>query len=632
MAATTQNYTTSITINGVNNFSRPIGVGVDRSINSLERLSARARGISIAALRTGQTFSVFAAGLAAPLIYAGKQAVMFEDKMADVSKVTNTPVGSAGFKKMSEEVKGLSVYLGTSATEAADLFTTLAQGGTKVGDLEAIAKIAGQTSVAFGVTEEEAGKAFSRIQNVMDYTITATGLVGDAINVLSNTRNATAGEILTFLNSGGIGAAKMFGMSATDAAAFGATLRATVTPSAEEAATVMERFGKAVVQSKSLRKIFEANGRGAKGFVAIMKKGLASKDPQNFFLNMGMYGNQIRALADGMEGPKGLSNALRAVSDEGLYAGSVFGEFSNKQSTMLSFLKREWAGVQNAIINFGDATLPILKDVVNDLKPMVAGFGAWIKEHPDATRSIAKITAEIAAFSTAVAGLSFAVSGIFTTISAWAGIKIFFKRAFFAEAAEGLAMWAESMSLATLQGTLFTSSQLGVAGAWIALGAAAVYAFDKIAPFRDAVIQTFEGFAALDRHSWEWLDALVHLDFARIGRINAAIDLEAKINSGASIQNYQKEAAVKTGTDRRSMEQGNSRLSRFMVPNGQILPKSMQADTTTSFLFNPTYNINTGVPGQTNSQILDDLSKRTQYDFEMMQKKIAADKQRRALR
>lgn len=626
---TTRDFTTRVIVNGVNNLSQPIGVGVAKSIGHLKSLEARATKTAYATRQIGQTFTAIGLGIAAPLIYAGKQAVMFEDKMADVSKVTNTAVGSKEFKKMSEEVKGLSVYLGTSATQAADLYTTLAQGGTKVKDLEAIAKIAGRTAVAFGVTEDEAGKAFSRIQNVMDMTIEKTGLVGDAINALSNTRNATASEILTFLSSGGIGVAKMYGMRPEDAAAFGATLRATVTPSAEEAATVMERFGKAIVKSSTLTKVFNAAGKGAKGFVAVMNKGLASKDPSKFFLNMGEYGNQIYALAKGMNGPKGLTNALTLVGREANYAGGVMSEFQNKQSTMLSYLKREWAAFQNVIIDFGDNVTPVLKSVIEDIKPIVKSIGMWIKENPIATKGIIEMAVAMAALSITVAAGSFLLTGIATSIRVVTAAMLFFKTSGvivalttqFTELGAFLGIFGISLTgVAVAAGTV----TLAIAG----LGYVIYKTFEDIFYLPKALLRLGTGMVALGKNIFPALGAAVTGQFDKAIGISAKADMEADMNYQRIWSNMGGSLEKEPYVGPLSGKQPWNPLTPAALPTGGAFGKM---PTTSNYQFSPTINVNGNLaPG--GQQVLDDAMKNGQAEFERFMKQYQREQDRRSLK
>lgn len=632
MQGTTRNFTTAVVVNGVNNFSAPIGKGVDKSVTHLKRLETRARNLAFTGRQVGMTFATGAAVMAAPLIYAGKEAVSFEDKMADVSKVTNVAVGSQGFKAMAAEVKDLSVYLGTSAVQAADLYTTLAQGGTQVKDLFELSKLAGRTSVAFGVSEEDAGKAFSRIQNVMDASIKATSLVGDAINALSNTRNATAAEILTFLSSGGIGVAKMYGMRPEDAAAFGATLRATVTPSAEEAATVMERFGKAVVKSKTLRKVFTDAGKGAAGFVAVMNKGLASKDPDSFFLNMGEYGNQIRALADGMDGPKGLTKALKLVGTEANYSGSVMNEFLNKQATTLSFIKREWAKVKNSVIDFGDAIIPVIKQVLPKVQELSGAIGGWIRENPNATATLVQLTGSMIAFNVAIATGSYLISGVSTGVLAFTKVLQFLKNS--ALITTITAYMADLFVVNNLLGASLGTVAAGVtlaAGALGVLGYMAYKTYEDLFWLPKQIIGVYSSLAAFSTHAAPFMGELLK------GNIDKAMGIADKADQMKT--DLQQKTLMRLGIARQedlgtSPYQGWYTNDKPWSPLSPVAPANpipfmQRQPEMTEYNFNPVYNIQ---GGEDLRPVLEDITRRSQALFEQKMQEYQRSKDRRELK
>jgi len=159
--------------------------------------------------------------IAAPLIYATKQAIDFEDKMADVAKVANVSLGSKEFEKLADNAKNLSVYLGVTSEDAAGLLASLAQGGVAIRDLERVAEISGRVGVAFGITSEMAGEYFVKSKNALGGNIQQTEELMNSINMLGNMYAAKSSEILTFMASGGSAVARAADADGKALAAFG---------------------------------------------------------------------------------------------------------------------------------------------------------------------------------------------------------------------------------------------------------------------------------------------------------------------------------------------------------------------------------------------------------------------------
>src|SRR5690554_6567225 len=112
-----------------------------------------------------------------------------------------------------------------------------------------------------------AGEAFIKTRNALGGTIESTSKLMDSINYLGNTTAASSAQIITFMSNGGSAVARAMGASGESVAGVAAQLISMGT-SAEEAATVMERFTKTVLQQKDMRAIFDKAGGGAEGMMA----------------------------------------------------------------------------------------------------------------------------------------------------------------------------------------------------------------------------------------------------------------------------------------------------------------------------------------------------------------------------
>lgn len=615
--ATTRNIMTNVVINGINNLSGPVGKGVDKSISHFERMQNKMRAISYGAFNIGTTFAAGAAGAMVPLIYAGKKAVEFEDQMASVAKVANVEFGSSDFKAMGEEVKDLSEYLGMSAQSAGSLYETLATGGTARTDLAAIAKLAGQTAVAFDISAETAGTAFGYIKNTLGETVAQTTLTADAINALSNTRAAKAEKILTFLSAGGAAVARSFKMAGPEIAAMGATIIVNG-KSGEEAATVMERFAKGVRQSAKFTKMFNAAGGGAKGFKALLEFGSRQKNPMDFFIkNFGMYGNDIGALAQTMRDEKGLVGALDLVADRTKIAGSAFDEFTAKQKATMSDIKKFWASAQRAVLDFGDALLPVMRESTETLKPFVKGLGDWVKENPKTVTALAIATAGFAALAATVAVGSFFVGGVATAFRAFYGV------ASFIIGRKTLMTLAAGLTDVFIASSILGFPVWGVVAAIAGLGYIAYKTSQDVMWLPKALTRVATGVWAFIKNVVPALAAVATLQFDKAIAISARADMEADMN-------YNKI----WGTESVPIAPGSPKIdpAAYMQPKAIPLPFGGGGSTDSTVInFSPTMNFGNNVADDVRKQV-ETATRQAQDELEKRIRKIQEDQQRRSLK
>lgn len=342
--------------------------------------------------------------VAMPLVEATKQAVAFEDAMADVAKVMDITVGSADFSKMGEQAKEVAEAMGIGATESAKLMANLAAGGVGNGELKQVSMLASQMGIAFNMSADEAGKSFVKIKNALNQPISETKVLMDQINMLSDSMASEANEIVNYMASGGSSVAASFKIAGAASAAFGSTL-ISVGKSSSEAATIMERFAKGIFKNEDMKAIFDQAGGGASGLMAVLDAGRNSADPFEFFKNFGEYGTDINMLAQNFDL---LSAAVKSTGDATKFTDSVQKEFNNRNSTTAGQMRRLKAAFEVLVIDIGNFFIPMLQKVVAFIKPIVTAIRDWSREHPELTKGILAVTA-------AISGMMIAV-GIFNMI------------------------------------------------------------------------------------------------------------------------------------------------------------------------------------------------------------------------
>lgn len=338
------------------------------------------------------------------------EAIKFEDKMADVAKVMNLDFGSSKFNSIGDEVKDLAAYLAVAPDDAAALYASLAQGGAPLESLNDIAKTAGEIGVAFGISSEEAGTSFIKLRNAMGLTIEETKKVTDSINHLGDSTASASDELLEFMASGGAGAARNLNLAGQEAAAFGSILISNG-KSASEAGTIFERMMKGIMSNAGMKKMFDDAGGGVSGLVSIMER--ASKMDANeqfkFFSSFGAYGTDISMFAKNFDS---LRNTLEMVNDESKFYNSSLGEFENRQKTSAVQLEKMKTEFKVLAIEIGSAVLPILRDLMEAVSPIIKSFAEWVKDNKSLVSSIVKVAAGFGALMVTIGPVLYAIGSV----------------------------------------------------------------------------------------------------------------------------------------------------------------------------------------------------------------------------
>lgn len=394
----------------IDKFSGPVNKMSRNANTAFAKMERRFRKVGDAAFRIGRKAAFIGLAIAAPLGLLVNEAIKFEDKMADVAKVANVAIGSIEFTKLGEQAKELSKFLAIDAKEAAGLMQNLAQGGVAIKDLDRISKIAGKVGVAFGITADIAGESFIKTKNALGGTIEQTEKLMDTINFLGDSTAASAQNILTFMASGGSGAARAAEASGEAMAAFGAQL-ISMGKSGEESATIMEKFIRTTLNAKKLRAIFDKAGGGAEGMMEIMRKGasLTGKEQDKFFKQFGNYGLSIQLLAKNFDG---LDKTVDAATDTLLTQNSVLREFENRSNTSAFKLAQSKARMQDLAITLGNVLIPVINDLLQVINPLIDRFSKWAKENPETVATITKVAVGVAGLAFAISGISFVIGGM----------------------------------------------------------------------------------------------------------------------------------------------------------------------------------------------------------------------------
>ncbi|HEY1037161.1 MAG TPA: phage tail tape measure protein [Candidatus Paceibacterota bacterium] len=175
---------------------------------------------------------------------------------------------------------------------------------------------------------------------------------------------------------------------------------------------IAELYGKAKVQGRLFGEdINQLTGRGIPIIQELAKQ-------------FGVTEGKVKELVEsGKVNFSHLSNAFASMSQQG-------GQFFNMMDAQSASAAGMWSTFQDSISatmrTVGMQFLPMLKDLMSAVTPLLEGFGAWAAAHPEiikytvlATAAIAAMTAVIGFAGIALLGLTTAASGFGLTLGAF---------------------------------------------------------------------------------------------------------------------------------------------------------------------------------------------------------------------
>lgn len=361
----------------------------------------------------GQMMDTVALGMmaGAPL----KAAIDFESAMADVRKVVDFDEPD-GLKKMGRTIVEMSNRLPMAANDIAAIVAAGGQSGLAANELTFFAESAVKMGVAFGITAGEAGQMMAEMRAAFRMNQDEVNTLADKMNLLANTTAASESKIASVVSRvGPLG--EVAGVAAGEIAALGATL---IGIGVEEnvAATGIQNFMLALVQGEAATKAQRTALKGlgldakkvAKGMQddaqgTIMKVLNAVKmlpaERQASVLTQLFGKESVKAIAPLLNVTEQLTENLRKVNDETLYAGAVAQEYAARAATTennLLLFRNRIAGLG---ITIGSVLLPAMNSMLGTAGPMVTSITNMAEQYP-------RVTKVIIGTATALVGLKIA--------------------------------------------------------------------------------------------------------------------------------------------------------------------------------------------------------------------------------
>ena len=369
-----------------------------------------------------------AAGAVAGVAFPVKLAVEFESAMADVKKVVDFDTPKQ-FKEMEQDILRLTRTIPMAGTELAKITASGGQLGVARKDLPKFTETIAKMSVAFDMAADQAGDSMAKLANVYQIPIDQIGKLGDAVNHLSNSSPAKAGDIINTLGRVG-GVAKQFGLTEIQTTSLSnAFISLGKTP--EIAGTAINGM---------LTKLMTADKQGAKFQQALKNMGMESKDLKkaikengeqalmDFLKQVGKlpkenqmgalvdlfgleYADDVAVLVSGLETYKKSIDELKKTSKDGkpAFIGSMDKEFAARSATTAN----NWQIFKNSLteigITAGSVLLPALNQLMTTIRPIINSFADWASKNPEVVSALVHLAAGFAALK--VGGLMFRFVG-----------------------------------------------------------------------------------------------------------------------------------------------------------------------------------------------------------------------------
>lgn len=435
---------------------------IDKYSSTLDKMSrntsAFASKVEAAAARIDRRFTrigevasdisrkgaVVGIALAAPLILAAREAVKFEDKMADVAKTTG--LKGAELEKFGKGILSIGKGTRTSIDDLQKIGEIGGQLGIPKEELLSFTEAANKFNVALGKDflggTEEAITSISKIKGLFPETrgldiSSAITKSGSAINELGAAGAATSANITDFtLRIGAMPDKLKPGLQATQALAAyleesGIQSEISARGVSDFFLTAAQNMGKFSAQmgmsNEAAKELFTNDKLAfAKKFAASLNKlddvKLAKKLKEDFKLgDIGVL-KVVGALGNGVERLTKLEELANKAFAEGT---SLQMEYVTKNSTTAARLAIAENNFRVLGITIGTKLLPQLNKVLDKLIPLIDRTIAWTERNPELTKTLLKGAIALSGFllavsgiSTIVAGVSGAITGVTATIGA----------------------------------------------------------------------------------------------------------------------------------------------------------------------------------------------------------------------
>ncbi|MFU8616484.1 phage tail tape measure protein [Neisseria sp. LACPHL-SPEC-2024-00856] len=400
-----------------------IGNSVAKLTRQYEKLNAvRAQRAVVSRQWTdikGQWQGALAA--AGTLILPVKMSIEFESAMADVKKVVDFDTPQQ-FKEMERDILKMTRKIPMAGKDIAAIVAAGGQSGVARENLTGFAEDAAKMGGAFDMAAGQAGESMATLSNVLQIPIPKIGILGDAVNHLSDNANSKAADIVNVLTRVGSDI-RQLGMTENQGAAWGSTFLS-MGKAPELAAQAMKGMitSMSVMKAGGAKKELAELGLTTKEFAAAMDKdangamlNLLARVKQlpkaeQFPMLLKMFGRNYADDAMMLANNVGEYNRQLALLEERdasgnlKYLGSMQREFANRSATTANQIRLFKNGISELGIRLGSIVLPAVNDFLSKCIKLTNMISDWSEKHPVLTKGIVGTAASLLAFKVGMFG------------------------------------------------------------------------------------------------------------------------------------------------------------------------------------------------------------------------------------
>lgn len=446
----------------------------NRSEEAIARSNRKYRALGESAFAMSKNAAIASAAIIAPLVLAGKEAVKFEDRMADVAKTTG--LSGAELNKFGTDLLKLAPKTRTSVEELQKIAEIGGQMGiTGADNLLKFTDATNKFSVALGGDfqggVEDATKSIAGLRNLFKETrdldiSTAITKSGSAINALS-AKGVNVPELTDFIARIG-------------------QLPDAIKPSIQATAALGGVLNKAGISSeigaRGLGDVLLTASQNLPAFAKQMHlttaatQELLNSRPEKFLVDFaaslkGMKTSEIgpllKALKLGDVGSIKVIGALgsaterlaefQTIANTEFQAGtSLLNEYNTKNNTTAAQMAKLKNTTMALGIQIGQALLPVINSLVSSLAPIITKVTDWISRNKSLTELILKVVIALGALAAAITVVSFAVG-------------VYSKAMLIANSVTTAWLWLKNSELLLTAKVALAYLRLGLMSAWVTI-------------------------------------------------------------------------------------------------------------------------------------------------------------------
>jgi TP901 family phage tail tape measure protein len=373
-----------ISLKGIDGVNKQLG-GLQGNLNSMgAKMTSVGKGMTVA----GGAMVGAVTAIAAPSI---KMASDFDTAMRSVN--TMLLLNEEEFQKLSADTREMAKAMGVEAPEAAQALYQAISAGVPKDDVISFMEIATKAAIGGMTDTETAVDGLTTVINAFKLPMSSAQEVADLMFTTVKGGKTTMEELsASMFQVAPIAAAS--GVQFAEVSAALSTMTKQGVPTAQATTQLRQAMVALQKPSADMAKVIEGLGYESGqamleelGFAKTLETLRAATGGSNEML-MKMFGSVeagSAVLALTGENAQMFATDLAAMENASGASQDAFDEMEKSTSRQMAHLMSD---LKDIAITIGNALIPVLKDIMATVTPIIQKVGAWIKENPKLTKTI----------------------------------------------------------------------------------------------------------------------------------------------------------------------------------------------------------------------------------------------------